>query len=57
MPYQDFQVNLLLQLIFHRIFQSVLKRYFAFDYENIHYFKEVFPKKIMIEKLIFDTIC
>jgi len=28
-------------------------RYFALDYENVHYFKEVFPKKVMIEKLIF----
>ena len=36
---------------------KINERYFAFDYENIHYFKEVFPKKIMIEKLIFDTIC
>ena len=29
------------------------ERYFALDYENIH-FKEVFPKKI--EKLIFDAV-
>lgn len=36
---------------------KINERYFALDYENIHYFKEVFPKKIMIEKLIFDTIC
>jgi hypothetical protein len=31
-------------------------RYFSLDYENAHYFKEVFPKKIMIEKLIFDEL-
>ena len=31
-------------------------RYFSLDYENPHYFKEAFPKKIMIEKLIFDEL-
>jgi len=31
-------------------------RYFALDYENLHYFKEVFPKKIVIEKLVFDAV-
>ena len=32
------------------------RRYFSLDYENVHYFKEVFPKKLMIEKLIFDEL-
>lgn len=32
------------------------ERYFALDYENINYFKEVFPRKVMIEKLIFDAV-
>ena len=35
---------------------KINERYFALDYENPHYFKEVFPKKIMIEKLIFDEL-
>ena len=32
------------------------ERFFALDYENIHYFKEVFPRKVIIEKLIFDVV-
>jgi len=32
------------------------ERYFALDYENINYFKEVFPRKVIIEKLIFDAV-
>ena len=32
------------------------ERYFALDYEDIHYFKEVFPKKVIIEKLIFGKL-
>lgn len=35
---------------------KVEDRYFALDYENIHYFKEVFPRKVIIEKLIFDAV-
>jgi len=31
-------------------------RYFALDYENIHQFKEVFPKKVVIEKLVFEAL-
>lgn len=34
---------------------KVDERYFALDYEDIHYFKEVFPKKVVVEKLIFDS--
>ena len=33
---------------------KINERYFALDYNNIHYFKEVFPKKVIIEKLIFN---
>lgn len=29
-------------------------RYFALDYDNIHYFYEVFPKKVIIEKIVFN---
>ena len=32
------------------------ERYFALDYKNIPYFKEVFPRKVIIEKLIFDAV-
>ena len=32
------------------------ERYFALDYDDIHYFKEVFPKKVIIEKLIFGKL-
>ena len=32
------------------------ERYFALDYENIPYLKEVFPRKVIIEKLIFDAV-
>lgn len=32
------------------------ERYFAIDYENIYYLKEVFPRKVIIEKLIFDAV-
>lgn len=32
------------------------ERYFALDCENIPYFKEVFPRKVIIEKLIFDAV-
>ena len=32
------------------------ERYFALDYENIPYFKEIFPRKVIIEKLIFDAV-
>ena len=35
---------------------KVEDRYFALDYENINYFKEVFPRKVIIEKLIFDAV-
>ena len=35
---------------------KINEKYFALDYENAHYFKEVFPKKLMIEKLIFDEL-
>lgn len=31
-------------------------RYFALDYENNNYFKEVFPKKVIIEKLVFEAL-
>jgi len=31
-------------------------RYFGLDYENINYLKEVFPKKVVIEKLVFETL-
>ena len=31
-------------------------RYFALDYENNNYFKEVWPRKVIIEKLIFDAV-
>lgn len=31
-------------------------RYFMHDYKNIHHFKEVFPKKVIIEKLIFEAL-
>lgn len=30
------------------------ERYFALDHENHDHFKEVFPKKVLIEKLIFS---
>jgi len=30
------------------------ERYFAVDYENVNYFKEVFPKIVLIEKLVFE---
>ena len=29
-------------------------RYFALDYDNIHYFYEVFPKKVIIDKIVFN---
>ena len=32
------------------------ERFFALDYENIYYLKEVFPRKVIIEKLIFDVV-
>lgn len=32
---------------------KIEERYFAFDYKNIYYFKEVFPKKVIIEKQNF----
>ena len=32
------------------------ERHFALDYENTPYFKEVFPRKVIIEKLIFDAV-
>ena len=35
---------------------KISERYFALDYENNHYFKEVFLKKVIIEKFIFDTV-
>lgn len=35
---------------------KIRQKYFALDYEKIHYFKEVFPKKVIIEKLIFDVL-
>ena len=35
---------------------KVEDRYFTLDYENISYFKEVFPRKVIIEKLIFDAV-
>ena len=35
---------------------KVEDRYFALDYENVHYFKEIFPRKVIIEKLIFDAV-
>lgn len=35
---------------------KINERYFVLDYENIHYFKEVFPRKVIIEKLIFDVV-
>jgi hypothetical protein len=38
----------------HFIFK-IKNRYFALDYKNVHYFKEVFPKKVIIEKLVFDA--
>ena len=30
-------------------------RYFALDYDNIHYFYEVFPKTVIIEKIVFNS--
>jgi hypothetical protein len=35
---------------------KIENRYFALDYENVHYFKEVFPRKVIIEKLVFDAV-
>lgn len=35
---------------------KINNKYFALDYENVHYFKEVYPKKVIIEKLIFETV-
>ena len=35
---------------------KVNERYFAIDYKNIHYFKEVFPQKVIIEKLVFEGL-
>ena len=35
---------------------KVEDRYFALDYENNNYFKEVFPRKVIIEKIIFDVV-
>ena len=35
---------------------KIENRYFALDYENVHYFKEVFPRTVIIEKLVFDTV-
>ena len=35
---------------------KIEERYFSLDYENVNYFKEVFPKKVIIEKLIFDAV-
>lgn len=32
------------------------ERYFTLDYENIHYFKEVFPEKVIIKKLKFNVV-
>lgn len=32
------------------------KRYFTLDYDNIHYFNEVFPRKVIIEKFVFDKL-
>ena len=32
------------------------EKFFALDYENIYYLKEVFPRKVIIEKLIFDVV-
>lgn len=31
-------------------------KYFALDYENSNYFKEVSPKKVIIEKFIFEAV-
>lgn len=33
---------------------KVENRYFTLDYENVHYFKEVFRKKVIIEKFVFE---
>lgn len=35
---------------------KINEKYFALDYENIYYFKEVFPKKVIVEKLIFNDL-
>ena len=39
-----------------RFIVKIDERYFALDYENIPSFKEVFPRKVIIEKLIFDAV-
>jgi hypothetical protein len=35
---------------------KINERYFAPDYENIHYFKEVIPRKVIIEKFIYEAV-
>jgi hypothetical protein len=35
---------------------KIENRYFAIDYKNVHYLKEVFPKKVIIEKLVFESL-
>jgi hypothetical protein len=31
-------------------------RYFAIDHDHVHYFNEVFPEKIVIEKIVYKPI-
>lgn len=35
---------------------KVDERYFALNYKNINYFYEVLPKKVIIEKLVFEPL-
>ena len=53
---KDYQKEYIIENDDEHFIIKIGKRYFALDYDNIHYFNEVKPRKVIIEKLVFDKL-
>ena len=52
----DYQKDYLVENDDEHFIVKIGKRYFALDYDNENYFNEVKPRKVIIEKLVFDKL-
>lgn len=52
----DYQKDIIVENEDDQFIIKIEDRYFAIDHDNVHYFNEVIPKKIIIEKIIYKQI-